>query len=35
MLPAKFPNQRPSGIGGEDFFKDFLQYTGVVAILVM
>ena len=23
MLPAKFQNHRPSGIGGEDFFKDF------------
>ena len=34
MLHAKFQDHRISG-SGEDFFKGFLPYMGVAAILVM
>ena len=34
MLHAKFQDHRNSGSGDKDFYR-FLQYMGMVAILVM
>ena len=34
MLHAKFQDHRTSG-SGEEYFKGFLPYMGMVAILVM
>ena len=35
MLHTKSQGNQPSGSGEEDFFKGFLPYMGVAAILVM
>ena len=35
MLHTKFHGNRPAGSREEDFFKGFLPYMGMAAILVM